>query len=285
MRKLLPFLLLLISVPAIAQDSAGIADRMARLERDITFLQRQIYRGGASAAPGAAATPADDSQTLVQLTQIQEEMRALRGGLEQVQYSQSKLKSDLKSLSDDVDYRLRALEEAAATQASLAADDEKAVPEENPKDTDDDKKSEREKPSAKAEKPQFTDSDTHYNYAFGMLNKKQYDKAAASFDSFIRTYPKDPLVPNALYWQGESYYARGDYVRAADGFRRGYEAAPDGQKAPDNLLKLGLSLANVKRKDEACVVLGQVTSKYTQKSFAATRDRAEQAKARLKCSD
>jgi tol-pal system protein YbgF len=289
MRKLYLILLVLITSPAIAQDAGGLSDRLNRLERDITFLQRQIYRG-ANVDPSAAGAPIEAgsgaAQLQVQISQIETQMRQIRGGLEQVQYSQSKIKQDLKLLSEDIDFRLKALEEAARQPSEeAAAEEEKNVPEENAKEAQAASEDSAVKKTAppKNTQPEFNDSDTHYNFAFDLLNKKQYDKAAASFTGFVREYPKDPLVPNALYWLGESYYARGDYVRAADGFRRGYEAAPEGQKAADNLLKLGLSLANVKRKEEACVVLTQVITKYDQKSQAATHARAEQAKARLEC--
>ena len=77
-----------------------------------------------------------------------------------------------------------------------------------------------------------------------------------------KKHPKDPLVGNAYYWQGETYYIRRDYVNAADSFRQGFEALPTGPKAPDNLLKLAMSLNALNRDKEACVVLGQVISKY-----------------------
>ena len=108
----------------------------------------------------------------------------------------------------------------------------------------------------------FPDSNTHYSYAFKLLNEKKYPEAATSFDGFVKKYPSDPLVANAYYWLGESYYARTDYTRAAESFRKGFEANTAGQKAPDNLYKLAKSLEQVKRTNEACIVLGQITSKY-----------------------
>jgi TolA-binding protein len=45
-----------------------------------------------------------------------------------------------------------------------------------------------------------------------------------------------------------------------------------------------MSLSNVKRTKEACVVLSQVSSKYKKSASAATLSRAEDARAQLKCS-
>jgi tol-pal system protein YbgF len=128
----------------------------------------------------------------------------------------------------------------------------------------------------------FPDSNAAYNAAFKKLNSKDYSGAAAGFDEFVKAYPKDPLTSNAYYWLGESYYARGDYTRAAEGFRKGFESNPQGQKAPDNLLKLAMSLDNIKRNKEACIVLGQVVSKYGD-SAPRTKERAEAERSRMQC--
>lgn len=267
---------------AAAQDAASL-DKLNRLERDVRFLQRQIYRGAAAdPRPVAGGAGGGSAQLSVEIAEMHEELRQMRGQLEKSQYENAQLKSQLKSLSDDVDFRLQELETVARNQAlsPLPGDDitsEKQLPEENAEALADPDA------PAKATSGAAADSDSHYNEAFEMLNQKAYAKAAASFTTFLRRYPNDPLVPNAYYWLGESYYARGDYVRAADGFRRGYEADKEGQKAPDNLLKLGISLANVKRKDEACIVLGQLLENYTGQHHAALRARAEQTRTRTKC--
>lgn len=285
------------ALPAFAQDSA-LMERISRLERDITFLQRQIYRGAsvdpnAPAASGGSAAGVAQAQT--QISQLQEELRQVRGSVEQAQFQARRAQDELAKLSEDVEFRLQALEKAQAERAnpvtgetgfspdegkeeSASAVTPQTAPAEQPAAYT---PSAEQKPSAPAN---VTDAaDAHYNNAFAMLNRKQYAQAAESFTTFIRQYPSDPLVPNAYYWLGESHYARGDYVRAIEQFRKGYEAAPSGQKAADNLLKLGLSLSNVKRTEEACVVLQQVVTKYKGSASAATTSRADQTRAQLKC--
>ena len=281
------FLALGLAGQAAAQEAATV-DKLNRLERDVRFLQRQIYRGAAAdprPVPGNGA--AGSAQLSVELSALREDMRKLRGMLEQVQYENMQLKQQQKLLSEDMEFRLRELEDKLRAQSPLPGDDimgEKQTPEENAQVLAGDGEEEAEADApANAVSSAAKDSDSHYNEAFELLNQKAYAKAAASFTTFLRRYPNDPLVPNAYYWLGESYYARGDYVRAADGFRRGYESDKEGQKAPDNLLKLGLSLANVKRKDEACVILGQVLGNYTGKHHAPLRSKASQTVARLKC--
>ena len=231
---------------------------------------------------------------------MQEELRQIRGSVEQAQFQARRAQDELAKLSEDVEFRLQALEKANAERSNPSTGEGGFSPDEGkeeagvitpqPAPTETPSSytpSVPEKPAAPATTASTTPAtdaaDAHYNNAFAMLNRKQYAQAAESFTSFIRLFPSDPLVPNAYYWLGESHYARGDYVRAIEQFRKGYESAPSGQKAADNLLKLGLSLSNVKRNEEACVVLQQVVSKYKGSASAATTSRADQARAQLKC--
>lgn len=293
-------LLTVVAVPVVAQDSV-LMDRISRMERDITFLQRQIYRG-ASVDPNAPASAGGNAagvaQVQSQIGQMQEELRQIRGSVEQAQFQSRRAQDELAKLSEDVEFRLQALEKAQSERNNPATGEGGFSPDEGkeeagviaPQPAPNEPPasytpSVPEKPaSTTGSVPSATDAaDAHYNNAFAMLNRKQYAQAAESFSTFIRLYPSDPLVPNAYYWLGESHYARNDYVRAIEQFRKGYEAAPSGQKAADNLLKLGLSLSSVKRNEEACVVLQQVVSKYKGSASAATTSRADQARAQLKC--
>ncbi len=284
MRRILPFLLVAFTVApmAWAQEDGAMADRMDRLERDINFLQRQVYRG-ASTDPNAGGGPiANGGQLEVRLSQMDEEIRQMRGMIEQVQFQNKQNADNLKKLSDDVDYRLRALEQqqqqAAAAQAP--APTPAPTPTEPPKPA-----------QAATYQPDtapaltggdFPNANAHYSYAFKLLNDKKYAEAGASFDAFVKKYPKDPLTSNAYYWLGESYYARGDFTRSTESFRKGFEVNPDGQKAPDNLLKLAMSLGQVKRTNEACIVLSQIVSKYGQ-TAPRTVQRATEQRTALQC--
>jgi tol-pal system protein YbgF len=268
-------------------ETQSLLDRMQRMERDITFLQRQIYRG-ASVDPNAVSSPAGAASSgavQVQLNQLQEEMRAMRGQLEQAQFAARRVQDDMKQLSQDVEFRLSALEQSQAKQSADTAEETSFSPDDGREAAS--TEAARYEPETPAKpKPAAAPkdgADDAYNRAFALMNQKRYAEASAAFSSFVRAYPKDTLTPNAYYWLGETHYVRGDFVRAADGFRRGYEAAPKSSKAADNLLKLGLSLANIKRKEESCVVLQQVITKYPTPAHAATRSRAEQARAKLKC--
>ena len=67
---------------------------------------------------------------------------------------------------------------------------------------------------------------------------------------------------NAWYWLGETHYARRDYERAAVAFARGYRGFPAGRKAPDNLLKLGMSWAALGQTEDACATFAKLRNEH-----------------------
>ncbi|HUN46531.1 MAG TPA: tol-pal system protein YbgF, partial [Stellaceae bacterium] len=121
-----------------------------------------------------------------------------------------------------------------------------------------------------------------YNYAFSLLRQSRYDEAAQALKAFVQRNPKDPLAGNAQYWLGETYFVRKDYTNAAATFAEGYEKYPKNIKAPDNLLKLGMSLSNLGQKDNACRAFGRLDRDYPQ-APGEIKDRAAGEKKRLGC--
>lgn len=101
-----------------------------------------------------------------------------------------------------------------------------------------------------------------YDIAFQHLQRREYDKAAAEFDEFVKANPDSPLSSNALYWLGETHYFRKDYAEAARVFLDGYKRYPKGSKAPDNLFKLGKSLAAMNEKQPACAAWNKLVKSF-----------------------
>jgi tol-pal system protein YbgF len=103
---------------------------------------------------------------------------------------------------------------------------------------------------------------TLYQQGYGALLQKDYAGAEDTFRQLVETYPDDPLAGDAQYWIGETYFVRGQYKKAADAFLNGYKKYKSGQKAPDSLLKLGMSLAELGQKDAACSTFNELKTKY-----------------------
>jgi tol-pal system protein YbgF len=101
-----------------------------------------------------------------------------------------------------------------------------------------------------------------YETAYGYLLQRDYGAAESAFDDFLRRHPNDPLAGNAQYWLGESLYVRGQYRAAAGAFLKGYQTYGKSAKAPENLLKLAMSLQRLGQKDAACSSYSELATKF-----------------------
>ena len=98
----------------------------------------------------------------------------------------------------------------------------------------------------------------------------------------IEKYPDHELAGNAFYWLGETFYVRDDYEQAAVAFARGYKNFPAGSKAPDNLLKLGISFRGMNQNAEACHTFAKLKLDHSD-APAVIIVRLEQERAKAGC--
>ena len=86
-----------------------------------------------------------------------------------------------------------------------------------------------------------------YENAIKLLWSNEYDDALKELLELRDVNPTD-LMPNIQYWLGEVHYARKDFEKAIIEFGTGLKDYPESIKGPDNMLKLGLSFSNIKKK-------------------------------------
>ncbi len=122
-----------------------------------------------------------------------------------------------------------------------------------------------------------------YERAYGYLLQQEYSAAQAGFTDFLKVYPRDSLVPNALYWLGETHYVQRNYADAAEAFDLVMQGFGNSPKAADSLLKRGMSLAALGKKPEACALLGQMPGKYPS-APAHLKSKADSERQRIGCS-
>jgi tol-pal system protein YbgF len=91
-----------------------------------------------------------------------------------------------------------------------------------------------------------------YEFAFSLLRKRDFDAAEGAMRRFVNANGDHELAGNAMYWLGETYYARGNYRDAAATFLDAYTGYPKNDKASHSLLKLAMSLGALGKKDAAC---------------------------------
>lgn len=121
-----------------------------------------------------------------------------------------------------------------------------------------------------------------YEEAYGHLLQQDFVAAEAGFKALLKQYPKSKLAGNAQYWLGETHYVRGNYKAAADAFLTGYKDFRKGQKAPDSLMKLAMSLSRLGEKDAACSAFAALENDFP-KVQAQLRRKAEAERTRAGC--
>ncbi len=116
---------------------------------------------------------------------------------------------------------------------------------------------------------------SQFQTAMDLLARSQYDEARAAFRNFVDTNPKDPQAAEALYWLGDVAYVQKDYAGAEQAFVEELKKYPRSSRSPESMLKLGQSLLAMNKKQEGCVTLASLPSRYP----SATRTIISQAEA------
>lgn len=254
---------------------------------------------GTFALPPAAVAQQVSPQVIerlqVRIGELERLVSELTGKVEEARYENSQLKAELAKIHGDVDYRLNALEgnptpPAATPNTSATVQSPGPSPFTAPSSTftpppaanvSPTMPTTTSAPTSAVTLPAGSEND-QYNYAFSLLQNAEYGKAEEAFKAFIARNPKGKLTGNAQYWLGETYYVRGDFEQAAVAFMNGYQNYPQSSKAPDNLLKLGLSLGSLGKKPEACAAFNRISSQYP-KAIDAIKRRAQSETSRLGC--
>jgi tol-pal system protein YbgF len=266
----------LLATPVVAQqvDVQALQQRVNRLESDLSILQRQVYTGAGGAA-GAAASGNAQMPTSVaasleeRVSQLESQMQSLTGRIEEVGHKADVLKSQLDRLSKDMDFRLSALEKGGAGGAAAPGATPAPGAQSSATPAGAGGAGGAEAPPAPVKKlagpgqvlPVGT-AQQQYEYARALLIQQDYAGAEKAFSAFLNARQDDPLAGSAQYWLGETYYVRANYDQAAKTFAEGYQKYPKSPKAPDTLLKLGMSLIQLNRKKDACEVLSALQHRY-----------------------
>jgi len=136
---------------------------------------------------------------------LNNEVRALRGQVEQLQHSIDSARTQQRELFTDLDRRVQAIESRATAPVAAGGNDDAAA----------------------------------YKKAFDLLKDGKYTDASAAFTHFLAAYPQSDLTDNAHYWLGEARYVGKDFAQALRDFRAVVERFPDSRKLQDAWLKIG----------------------------------------------
>lgn len=228
------------------------ADRLDRLERKVEALGT-----GANLSDGELSGTADAGGKLFSLYQeiqaLQQDLRELRGQVEELQYRARQREQGQRDLYLDLDRRLQALEQKAGIVPAQSADEAPEAASESPADAD-------------AADPKAVEQ--AYLAAFDKLKQGQQEEAIRDLEAFVQAHPDTEYSDNAWYWLGEAHYVGRGYDKALTALRRVLSDFPDSAKAPGALYKIGVIQDERGNYDAARKTLNEVVEKYPEDNAA-----------------
>lgn len=303
-------------LPAVAQDTRALMERIERLQRDVDVLQRRVATGGGTGVPtlgsptplGSPASEGFVGQAEQRFSVVEATNRDQTGKIEELQFKLRQIEGKLDRLIADMDLRFQQLERGGTAGAAPRADGAPPpppppagggaaananqrlviVPSGSSAQALDQQRQQQAAatPRQPVQLPQGS-PEAQYEFAYGLLlqaqrGRAEFAPAAEAMQSFVTQNPSHRLAGNAQYWLGETHYVRKDWQTAALAFGEGLKKYPNAEKAPDNLLKLGMSLAQLNRKPDACAALGELDKRYPN-AAAPVKQTGQRERQRIGC--
>ena len=277
-------------------DNHNIYETLERIQKDIKTLERAVYSGSTNTdnninnPVSSLDANSEDVLTrhLLKLSEIETQFQDLTNRFEEINFKLDKLSNRLSKVQADNQIRFQDLE-----NLSLTDNDKRTLTKNETKDKilpgssqPQDLGSISYKDSNTNETFQQTQSidstasvvtetfqaeekilpsespETQYEFATSFLKVGDYSTAERAFREFVQTNPKHKLAGNAQYWYAETFRIRQLYTDAASAYLEGYQKYPKGEKAPVNLLKLGVSMVQIGEKDQGCKMINGVEKQY-----------------------
>lgn len=174
-------------------------------------------------------------ELMQQLDQLQQEVKLIRGQMEEMQH----LSEGLERRYTELEARLRQVESASQAGSAPPAPTAPQVPG-PPEPAETAVLPPAQTPAEEQPAPALPeDPQQAYQKAYETLQAGLYEEAILAFSAFLKAHPESEQAGNAWYWLGEAYYVKRDFIGARQAFGQVVERFPNHPKAPDALLKLG----------------------------------------------
>ena len=238
-------------------------------------------------APVAAQTNNQAMVDLViQVQQLQDEVRMLRGMVEDQALDLENLGNRQRDQYLDLDQRITELRSGAAgplvatgavttsgvlsTTGDAGPQIREDVPDVRPELNSPSSVTAIATPDTQARQVAASPEDEKaaYDQAFQSLKDLKYADAAEQFLTFVNVYSTSDYADNAQYWLGESYYVTRNYDIALEAFSTLLSDYPNSPKVADGLLKIGYTHYELKQWDQARAALSQVQEQYPDTTLA-----------------
>ena len=282
-------------------DNHNIYETLEQIQKDIKTLEKAVYSSSINSNNLSAGSNLNDNSEdvltrhLLKLSEIENQFQQLTNKFEEINFKLDKLSNRISKVQADNQLRFQDIEDNMSNEISSEKKIKKKTKNlekeilpgsSQPQDLG----SISYKDSSTNETTQKTQSiettativtetfqaeekilpdespDKQYKFATSFLKVGDYSTAERAFREFVNTHPEHDLAGNAQYWYAETFRIRQLYTDAASAYLEGYQKYPKGEKAPINLLKLGVSMVQIGEKDQGCKMINGVEKQYPKAS-------------------
>lgn len=262
----------------VQKDKEDTRKEMEAIRAEMSAFKKETEANISAMQAENQKTRAD---LFLRLDSIQSEVRILSTGMAEYKDFLSKPSREISRIKEDVEVRLRILEERGKTydERNRSLEERNRLLDERMKALEDrlkaldtrvtSKLSDIEKAAAPREpapepKTSTTSAGMLYKDAYDTFQKGDLDGGRRKFEAFLKQYPNMELSDNAQFWIGETYFLKKDYEKAILEYEKVIVKYPEGDKVPAALLKQGLAFLELGDKTNGRNILRRVTDRYPQ---------------------
>jgi len=294
------FLIIILVSTKSFSENHNVLEVLELIQEDLKTLEKAVYSGSLNdnLNDSISSNSTMDQNTedvltrhLLKLTEIENQFQELTNKFEEINFKIDKLSNRLSKVQADNQMRFQELENSSTISTdgnkkitSLPKEETKKVlpgssePQDlgsiSYKDTETDLLTQQTQSiestgtivteNFESEEKLLPDEspEKQYEFAISFLKVGDYNTAERAFREFITTNAKHELAGNAQYWYAETFRIRELFTDAASAYLEGYQKYPKNEKAPINLLKLGVSLVQIGEKDQGCLMITGVEKQY-----------------------
>jgi tol-pal system protein YbgF len=285
----------------------AISDQIQVITKDLKTLEKAVYQKSDIASSSTLNSIKADglsedvlTKHLLKLNEIEDQFRELTNKFEEVNFKLDKLSTRMTKIQSDTQLRFSDLENGAVTSqkkkqttlpGSAKPQDFGASPgyqtsnlpkEQSINSVESAQTVIAEEPEQKTSLLPNKPAEDQYEFAVGFMKIGDYETAEFALREFIDKNKDHDLAGSAQYWYGETFRIRQLYSDAATAYLDGYQNYPKSKKAPDNLLKLGMTMVQLGEKDQGCKMISGLKKEYP-KASKSVLQKAQYEQKKFKC--
>ena len=305
---LLILLTFLVFKPTFADEKLdAIIDQIQSLSSDLKTLEKAVYQKSDVSSSSVLTSIKSDglnedimTKHLLKLNEIENQFRELTNKFKEVNFKLDKLSTRVTKIQSDTQLRFSDLENGVVSspqekQVSLPGSskpqDFGAAPayETTNLPKEQSINSVESAQTVITQEPQERESllpdkspGEQYEFAVSFMKVGDYETAEFALKEFIDKNKDHDLAGSAQYWYGETFRIRQLYSDAATAYLDGYQNYPKSKKAPDNHLKLGITMVELGEKDQGCKMISGLKKEYP-KASKSVLQKAQYEQKKFKC--